>query len=83
MSALHDGLIPAAARCSCDGDPIECTHEAARAQAEAALERVVALVKDMPDWCCPDGVAAHHADSVARAMLGLHVFPGDPREATS
>jgi hypothetical protein len=28
-----------AKRCSCDGDPIECSHEAARGQAEAAVQR--------------------------------------------
>ena len=27
-------------RCSCDGDPIECSHEAARGQAEATVERL-------------------------------------------
>ncbi|GAA0935991.1 hypothetical protein [Actinocorallia libanotica] len=30
-------------KCSCDSDPIECGHEAARGQAEAALERVRVL----------------------------------------
>lgn len=27
-------------RCSCDGDPIECSHEAARGQADAEVERL-------------------------------------------
>lgn len=29
-----------AGRCSCDGDPIECSHEAARGEAEAQNERL-------------------------------------------
>lgn len=36
-----------AARCSCDGDPIECNHEAARGQAEA--DRAWA-VEQIDDW---------------------------------
>ena len=32
-------LDAAPSGCSCDGDPIECTHEAARSQAEAAVAR--------------------------------------------
>jgi hypothetical protein len=59
-------LIPASEPCSCDGDPIECTHQAALAQAEEALARVVELVKNMPDWCSPREIA----DSLARAILG-------------
>ncbi|MGI5223549.1 hypothetical protein [Actinoallomurus sp. CA-142502] len=37
---LADTVLRVVRPCTCDGDPIECTHETARAQAEARLERV-------------------------------------------
>lgn len=32
-------------KCSCDGDPIECSHEAARGQAEAGLESARIVIR--------------------------------------
>lgn len=41
---LADTVLRVVRPCTCDGDPIECSHEAARGQAEAELEQLRAEV---------------------------------------
>ncbi|RCG31921.1 hypothetical protein DQ384_05090 [Sphaerisporangium album] len=54
------------------------THE--RDLLRAALARVIALAKDMRDWCSPYGVVRAYSDRIAEAVLGAP-YPHRPGEA--
>lgn len=87
-AAILDDATPPTGPCPhdaehgpCDGDPIECTADAIRGQAEeetrrerdllrAALIRIVALAQDMRDWCSPHGVVRDYSDRLAETILG-------------
>jgi hypothetical protein len=46
---LADAVLRVVRPCTCDADPIECSHEAARGQAEAERDRLLTLLRDLTD----------------------------------
>ena len=46
-----------------------------RADAEAAVARVTALVADMRTWCSPHGLASHYANQLDQAIAGPNPNP--------
>jgi NTP pyrophosphatase (non-canonical NTP hydrolase) len=66
-----------AGACSCDGDPIECRHEAARGHAEAAIARIREWAEALRDMSPPDdrGVSMHAAIT--------RILDGQPDTGTS
>jgi chromosome segregation ATPase len=66
-------------RCSCDGDPIECNHEAARGQAEAMLSAAQASAKAQLD--AKDRTIAHHNEVANTALKAWQAMKDDAEQA--
>ena len=82
LDAVMDVIRPVLERrCSCDSDPIECQHEAARGHNEAEITRLTAFASEWAAKSITEGQRADRAERELNRLKSAQPLPSTPRDS--